>query len=72
VRAAEQEFLNSLGRKMRNFRRDAGISQTRAAAALKLSRTSVTNIERGRQRISVYQLCQFAAMLEIEPQKLLP
>ncbi|MCA9806296.1 MAG: helix-turn-helix transcriptional regulator [Cyanobacteria bacterium HKST-UBA02] len=37
-----------------------------------LSRSAVANIESGRQRISLFQLCEIAAVLEVSPKELLP
>jgi transcriptional regulator with XRE-family HTH domain len=40
--------------------------------ALRLSRTSITNIERGRQPVQLHTLYKIAALLDAEPTALLP
>lgn len=63
-----QEF----GIALANERRRRHLSQAQFAAKVGLSRTSVTNIERGRQPIQLHQLYLFASTLQIEVGKLLP
>ncbi len=48
------------------------MSQEAFAKAVGLSRTSITNIERGRQPISLHTLYFMADILGIEPADLLP
>jgi transcriptional regulator with XRE-family HTH domain len=48
------------------------LSQKQFGAKVGLSRTSVTNIECGRQPIQLHQLYLFAATLRVEVAKLLP
>lgn len=48
------------------------LSQAQLGARVGLSRTSVTNIECGRQPIQLHQLFTFASVLKIDPAKLLP
>lgn len=48
------------------------MSQEAFAKAVGLSRTSITNIERGRQPISLHTLYSMADILSIEPADLLP
>jgi transcriptional regulator with XRE-family HTH domain len=40
--------------------------------ALRLSRTSITNIERGRQPVQLHTLYKIAALFDVEPTALLP
>jgi transcriptional regulator with XRE-family HTH domain len=53
-------------------RRRKHLSQAQFAARVALSRTSVTNIERGRQSVQLHQLYVFASVLQIDVMKLLP
>lgn len=55
-----------------NQRRRQHLSQAQFAAKVGLSRTSITNIECGRQAIQLHQLYQFASVLQVEVTKLLP
>jgi transcriptional regulator with XRE-family HTH domain len=48
------------------------LSQEIFGAKVGLSRTSVTNVERGRQPVQLHQLYAFAEVLGIDPMKLLP
>jgi transcriptional regulator with XRE-family HTH domain len=61
-----------LGRRVREQRLRAGFSQQQLANRVDLGRTSITNIERGGQRISIDQLYRLAAALGSEPADLLP
>jgi transcriptional regulator with XRE-family HTH domain len=60
------------GRRIRDLRREKGLSQARLAAAVDLSRTSITNIERGRQKLLLHTLQDIANALGVESQDLLP
>lgn len=48
------------------------ITQEQFCNLLDLSRGSITNLEKGRHRPSIYQLLQIAALLEIDYTKLIP
>lgn len=66
-------WLNSeFGEVVRRQRRQAGLTQEHLATAAELSRTSVVNIERGRQGVSLPTLYRLAAALSCEPSALLP
>lgn len=67
------ESLNAaLGAAIRRKRVAVGMSQAGLAEALALSRTSVTNIEGGRQPLSVPGLYQVARVLGVPVHELLP
>jgi transcriptional regulator with XRE-family HTH domain len=53
-------------------RRRKRLTQAQFAARVGLSRTSVTNIERGRQAVQLHQLYVFALALQIDVSRLLP
>jgi transcriptional regulator with XRE-family HTH domain len=53
-------------------RRRRDLSQEQFGAKVGLSRTSITNIECGRQPIQLHQLYLFATTLKVEVAKLLP
>jgi transcriptional regulator with XRE-family HTH domain len=65
-------FYAEFGAKLKRARERAGLTQKELADRVDLPRTSVTNIEHGRQRIALHQLVQFAAALGTEPLELLP
>jgi transcriptional regulator with XRE-family HTH domain len=65
-------LLREFGILLAGERRRRNVSQAQLAARAGLSRTSITNIERGRQPIQLYQLYLFASLLQVEVAKLLP
>lgn len=65
-------FYAEFGTKLKRAREKAGLTQKELAERVQLPRTSVTNIEHGRQRIALHQLIQFASALGTEPLELLP
>lgn len=65
-------FYQNLGQEIRAARERLGMTQEQLAVALQLTRTSVTNIEKGRQRILVHTLVSLASLLKIRPEHLLP
>ncbi len=67
-----EPFYREFGDLLRHARKDKGLSQADIAPGVGLSRTSVANIERGRQRMSIHLLMEFARELGVEPCTLLP
>lgn len=65
-------FQRSLGERIREAREKTGATQDDLARVVGLSRTSVTNIERGRQGVQVYLLVKIARTLGLTVQQLLP
>lgn len=63
--AGLQYFYNRLGEIIRDARLEAGISQEVLADHLGLSRVSVVNIEKGRQKIQVHSLIEILHFLKI-------
>ncbi|MEW7975009.1 MAG: helix-turn-helix transcriptional regulator [Candidatus Thiodiazotropha endolucinida] len=62
-----------LGEQIRLHRkRSPSITQEVLGQLVGLSRTSITNIENGRQHIALHQLYEFAKALKVPPQSLLP
>lgn len=66
------DFYPEFGRRIRLARRRAHLSQDALARLTGLNRTSITNIEAGRQRIPLHLLITFATALDVEPMELLP
>jgi transcriptional regulator with XRE-family HTH domain len=67
----ERLLYEALGKRVRELRQDR-FTQAELAALLDMSRTSVTNLERGRQRIPLHQLLRIADALGCELGELLP
>lgn len=65
-------FYQDLGRAIRARREALEITQAELGARIGLSRTSVTNIECGRQRLLIDQFCLLADVLRCERDDLLP
>src|SRR5437762_14286026 len=61
-----------LGKLVRAHRERLGLSQADLAEGVGLSRTSITNIEQGRQKILLHHLFKLAAALAVRPEALLP
>lgn len=70
--SAIQPVYEDIGRRIRLFRESQGLTQAELAEASALTRTSIVNIERGRQRFLVHTLIDLARVLRIDPQDLLP
>jgi DNA-binding XRE family transcriptional regulator len=64
-------FNEELGRRIRAAR-EGKHTQASLGARIGLSRTAVTNIECGRQRLLVDQLVEIAAAIGVQPSELLP
>ena len=67
-----KNFYKRLGQRIREARTRSGLTQQELAAKVDLTRTSVTNIELGRQKLLVHALVEIAAALQVAPDKLLP
>ena len=65
-------FYAAVGGLIREARESRGVTQEALAALVSLSRTSLTNIERGRQKVQLHTLCRLAVALEVTPGLLLP
>jgi transcriptional regulator with XRE-family HTH domain len=65
-------FYARVGKLIREARKRRGVTQEGLATLVSLSRTSLTNIERGRQKVQLHTLCRLAASLELTPDSLLP
>jgi transcriptional regulator with XRE-family HTH domain len=64
-------LYRQLGQKIRTQREMIGMTQKDLGKEVGLSRTSVTNVERGRQQMLVHQLIGFAIALKIDSGELL-
>lgn len=61
-----------IGQNVRRIRRTRKMTQGALADHVRLSRTSVTNIEKGRQKILVHTLAELAKALETSFSELVP
>lgn len=67
-----EAFYSALGRLIRLHRLRLDLTQERLGQLAGLSRTSITNIENGRQHILTHQMFIFANVLKVPPEALLP
>ncbi|MBI3271441.1 MAG: helix-turn-helix transcriptional regulator [Planctomycetes bacterium] len=68
----EEGFCKEVGLRIRQARSRANLTQEDLGDAVKLTRTSITNIERGRQRLLVLTLAKIAEALRVAPSTLIP
>lgn len=67
-----EELYVFVGHLIRKAREEHGLTQAQLATNVSLTRTSITNIEHGRQKLLLHTLYEIADALAIEPQALLP
>jgi transcriptional regulator with XRE-family HTH domain len=66
------QLYKEFGQLLRDSRLKAKLTQDEVAERVGLKRTSITNIERGRQHIPLHQLFLLATAVGTTPEKLLP
>lgn len=64
-------FYEQLGDRIRQARRNAGLSQEELGRRVGLNRSSISNVEKGRQRILAHVLMDFSAALSVPSARLL-
>ena len=69
---SDDDLHQAIGRKVRDARDRAGLTQEALGVLVGLGRTSITNIEKGRQRLTVLTLVSLASALGKAPADLLP
>jgi transcriptional regulator with XRE-family HTH domain len=68
----EAEFYEELGRRINDTRKQRGLTQEELAERVGLTRTSITNIEKGRQKVLSHLLVELSGALNIPLSDLLP
>jgi transcriptional regulator with XRE-family HTH domain len=68
----EALFYLELGKRVRKARKRLDLTQDDLANLLSLNRTSITNIEKGKQRLLAHTLVEVANYLKIPVSELLP
>lgn len=61
-----------VGQRIQTLRRERGFTQSQLADAVSMTRTSITNLEHGRQGVVLQTLYDLAEALKVEPADLLP
>ena len=72
VANAVDPYYWHLGKLVREQRIKRGVTQEQLGVHLSLSRTSIVNIEKGRQHVAVHQLAHIADYLGCTPASLMP
>lgn len=69
-----QSFYEEVGRRIRDARkrRKPPLTQESLANLVSLTRTSITNVEKGRQKFLLHTLADIAVALQVQPVSLLP
>ena len=70
--ASEREFYAEIGRRIRKHRRRAAMTLDQVASKEAVTRSAVSQWERGTSHVSTYTLYRLAALFEITPAELLP
>ena len=70
--AGTQLYYAAVGARVRAGRTAAGLSQAMLAQRIGFTRSSIANLEAGRQRIALHLFVIIAAALGVEPEELLP
>lgn len=68
----EKHFYSTFGKVLGELRRKRKISQEMLADEVGLTRTSITNIEKGRQPVQLHTLYLMARLLSVDIKDLLP
>ncbi len=72
VAVLQGPFYRALGQRLRDARREARLSQIKLANTVGLSRSSIANIESGRQPIYIHALVSIAGQLGVSLKELIP
>ena len=68
----ESSFYKNLGDSIKNARKKTGVSQEILAKHLGLSRISVVNIEKGKQKVQIFTLYEISNYLKTTLDDLMP
>lgn len=68
----QEQFYLELGRRIRVARLNSQLTQEQLADLLGLTRTSITNIEKGKQKILAHTLVELSGKLKVTINDLIP
>lgn len=66
-----ENFYVRLGSRIRQVREEKEVTQETLARRVNLSRTSITNLEKGRQKLLLHTFLKIASALRVNPEILL-
>jgi transcriptional regulator with XRE-family HTH domain len=69
---SHDDFYQEVGRRIRAVRKQRNLTQEDLGGRVSLTRTSITNIEKGRQKLLLHTLAEIADALEVGASKLIP
>jgi len=67
-----ESLYHEVGQNIKVWREQRGLTQEALASQVSLTRTSITNIEKGRQKLLLHTLIDIATALGTHPASLLP
>lgn len=67
-----EHIYKEFGQRLRIARKTAKLSQQQVGVSVDLNRTSITNIESGRQHINLHTFFRLASAVGVKPESLLP
>ena len=70
--ANEKALFQIIGKNIKSYRNSANLNQAHLASQVGLSRTSLVNIEQGKQQPSLFLLWRIAEALGVETKDLIP
>jgi transcriptional regulator with XRE-family HTH domain len=65
-------YYQELGQRVQRIRKRRGLTQESLASMVGLTRTSMVNIERGRQKVLAHTLVRLARALQVEIEEVAP
>jgi len=68
----DEDMYIELGGAIKERRKALKLTQEKLSVKLGISRTALTNIEAGRQRLHVHKLCDISMALDLDVQDLIP
>jgi transcriptional regulator with XRE-family HTH domain len=68
----QESFYRHVGEQIRRRRKELRMPQDTLATDVGLTRASISNIEKGRQKLLAHTLCEIARTLKVDPGSLLP
>lgn len=68
----EDPLYQMFGSRVRALREKRNVTQEELGRRVDLSRTSIVNIEKGRQRVLLHQVVEIADALDSKPSELMP
>ncbi len=68
----QEKFYRALGDNIKTLRQKSSYSQEELAKFLELTRTSIVNIEKGRQRPTIHTLSEIASFFNVQVSELFP